>query len=73
MVLAPPNPLDSGGQLLPGGATPTGRQLRCCTASGCRAVGAEPLLQALRRAQASAAPAGQALRINSLTINSLAI
>ncbi len=73
MVLAPPNPLDSGGQLLPGGATPTGRQLRCCTASGCRAVGAEPLLQALRRAQASAAPAGQALTINSLTINSLAI
>ena len=49
-----------------GRPAPPARQLRCCTASGCRAVGAEPLLQALRRAQELAGPAAHGLVIQSV-------
>jgi len=49
-----------------GRPAPPARQLRCCTASGCRAVGAEPLLQALRRAQGLAGPAAHGLVIQSV-------
>ncbi len=48
------NPLEPAGEAPDRPPAPAGRQLRCCTASGCRAVGAEPLIQALRRAQADA-------------------
>ena len=53
-VLARANPLEPAGEALDRPPASAGRQLRCCTASGCRAVGAEPLLQALRRARAVA-------------------
>ena len=49
-----------------GRPAPPARQLRCCTASGCRAVGAEPLVQALRRAQELAGPAAHGLVIKSV-------
>ena len=50
-ALLRPTPLAPAGEGPGVAPTPQGRQLRCCTASGCAAAGAGPLLQALRRAQ----------------------
>ena len=59
-------PLEPADEPAQGRPAPPARQLRCCTASGCRAVGAEPLVQALRRAQELAGPAAHGLVIKSV-------
>lgn len=65
-VGALPRPREPVGELPQGSPVTPGRQLRCCTASGCRAVGAALLVRALRRAQAVADPAANGLVIKSV-------
>ncbi len=61
-----PRPREPAGEPPQGSPVTPGRQLRCCTASGCRAVGAALLGQALRQAQAVADPAANGLVIKSV-------
>ncbi len=55
--LSRPSPLAPAAERLGAPPAPLRRQLRCCTASGCLAAGAGPLLQALRQAQEAVAAA----------------